>query len=202
MKDEKTYSEKLKDPRWQKKRLEIMQRDEWKCQGCLNDERMLNVHHLKYISGLEPWEYEDKYYMTLCDNCHQAAHFDIEIRQTRESFNIDYFVDFIEPVWSRVYISEIEFHKGDTIIYLRDNYTLNSVHVYNLIKLFGRLKRFIERDSECSLFLKLGDGINDKVSIFDMIVSSGSCRNELPSHWDEFNNSDELETKINGKEIH
>jgi hypothetical protein len=32
-----TYSEKLKDPRWQKKRLEVMKRDDFKCKLC-NDE--------------------------------------------------------------------------------------------------------------------------------------------------------------------
>ncbi len=26
-----TYAEQLKDPRWQKRRLEILQRDEWRC---------------------------------------------------------------------------------------------------------------------------------------------------------------------------
>ena len=28
------YSEKLKDPRWQKKRLEILERDNFRCQYC------------------------------------------------------------------------------------------------------------------------------------------------------------------------
>lgn len=29
---DKTYAEKLKDPRWQKRRLEIFERDDWTCQ--------------------------------------------------------------------------------------------------------------------------------------------------------------------------
>ncbi len=29
-----TYSEKLRDPRWQKKRLQIFERDGWKCRVC------------------------------------------------------------------------------------------------------------------------------------------------------------------------
>lgn len=32
------YKEKLKDPRWQKKRLQIFERDDWCCQKC-GDER-------------------------------------------------------------------------------------------------------------------------------------------------------------------
>jgi 5-methylcytosine-specific restriction endonuclease McrA len=30
----RTYGDKLKDPRWQKRRLEIFKRDEWTCQQC------------------------------------------------------------------------------------------------------------------------------------------------------------------------
>ncbi len=40
------YSEKLKDPRWQKKRLEIFQRDEFHCQQCGDGENTLCVHYL------------------------------------------------------------------------------------------------------------------------------------------------------------
>jgi len=71
-----TYSEKLKDPRWQKKRLEILQRDEWTCQLCQETEETLVVHHYKY-SG-EPWEVEDKYLMTLCESCHESEHRDMK----------------------------------------------------------------------------------------------------------------------------
>ncbi len=62
------YSQKLKDPRWQKKRLEIMQRDGFKCTCCGDSTSTLNVNHLRY-SG-DPWEAEDKYLETLCECCH------------------------------------------------------------------------------------------------------------------------------------
>lgn len=45
------YSDKLKDPRWQKKRLEILTRDEWTCQICFDTESTLVVHHQKYKAG-------------------------------------------------------------------------------------------------------------------------------------------------------
>lgn len=69
----KTYTEKLKDPRWQKKRLEILNRDNWRCcvTGCFETEKTLHVHHLDYISGKEPWDYPDEYFMTVCENCHE-----------------------------------------------------------------------------------------------------------------------------------
>lgn len=72
----KTYSEKLKDPRWQKKRLEILNRDKWTCQRCFDTESTLHVHHIKY-SG-EPWEVEERYLLTLCDECHEHEHGSLE----------------------------------------------------------------------------------------------------------------------------
>ena len=67
----KTYWEKLKDPRWQKKRLEIMQRDGFACQNCLNADAELNVHHKIYRKGASPWEYEEHELVTLCKPCHE-----------------------------------------------------------------------------------------------------------------------------------
>lgn len=66
----KTYAEKLKDPRWQKRRLEIFERDEFTCQCCRDTENTLHVHHLQYFKG-EPWDVEDIYLITLCENCHE-----------------------------------------------------------------------------------------------------------------------------------
>jgi hypothetical protein len=67
-----TYSEKLKDPRWQKKRLEILQRDNWTCQLCGATTITLHIHHRKYIKGKEPWEYPDHLLVTLCEICHDG----------------------------------------------------------------------------------------------------------------------------------
>ena len=66
-----TYSEKLKDPRWQRKRLEIMQRDKFTCQRCYDSETTLHVHHRNYTYGKEPWEYESNELVTLCSECHE-----------------------------------------------------------------------------------------------------------------------------------
>ena len=79
----KIYSEKLKDPRWQKKRLEIFQRDEYTCQICGDTESTLAVHHYKY-SG-EPWEIDNKYLKTLCEDCHESEH--LCIKQFKEILN-------------------------------------------------------------------------------------------------------------------
>lgn len=68
------YSEKLRDPLWQRKRLEIFKRDQWACTQCGCDYRTLHIHHKIYIKGSNPWEYEDDYLITLCQLCHQKEH--------------------------------------------------------------------------------------------------------------------------------
>lgn len=69
----KPYWEKLRDPRWQKKRLEIMERDKFKCCQCGDMSSTLNVHHGYYERGLDPWEYDDDTLWTLCERCHEDA---------------------------------------------------------------------------------------------------------------------------------
>lgn len=69
-----TYAEKLLDPRWQKKRLTILNRDQWKCRRCGNDKLTLHVHHLTYLPGVEPWDCPDDTLVTLCNDCHEKDH--------------------------------------------------------------------------------------------------------------------------------
>jgi len=38
------------------------------------EKKSLNVHHLAYYEGLEPWECPDDELITLCYNCHMKAH--------------------------------------------------------------------------------------------------------------------------------
>lgn len=66
----KSYSEKLKDPRWQKMRLQIMERDLFTCVICKNSKETLNVHHRIYRKGRAPWEYDREELVTLCESCH------------------------------------------------------------------------------------------------------------------------------------
>lgn len=70
----KNYWEKLQDPRWQKKRLEVMQDAGFKCELCEDESNTLNVHHKEYFKGREPWEYNNTQLVCLCVDCHETLH--------------------------------------------------------------------------------------------------------------------------------
>lgn len=65
------YASLLKDPRWQKKRLKIMERDNYTCQVCGDTTSELHVHHRYYKNSEGPWDYPDRALVTLCKTCHQ-----------------------------------------------------------------------------------------------------------------------------------
>lgn len=67
----KSYWQKLKDPKWQKKRLEILERDKFTCQLCGETEKELHVHHFAYKSSGNPWDIDNKDLTTLCCDCHE-----------------------------------------------------------------------------------------------------------------------------------
>jgi len=75
-----SYQEKLKDPRWQKKRLKIFERDSWTCKYCSSKDKALHIHHLFYIPNEEPWETNEGFLLTICEDCHAA------IREFSEDF--------------------------------------------------------------------------------------------------------------------
>lgn len=68
------YSVQYKNPKWQKKRLEILERDNFQCQECGDEESTLHVHHKIYKHGNKVWDYDDQYFVTLCDSCHENTH--------------------------------------------------------------------------------------------------------------------------------
>lgn len=81
-----TYAEKLQDHRWIRRRWFILARDQFQCRKCgyegrepyrselrqiCDPVRWLEVHHLYYKAGLEPWEYSSDALVTLCNVCHE-----------------------------------------------------------------------------------------------------------------------------------
>lgn len=69
-----SYAELLLDPRWQKKRLEVMGAAGFVCEHCGDDQETLHVHHKAYRRGAKPWEYETHELMCLCHRCHGIWH--------------------------------------------------------------------------------------------------------------------------------
>lgn len=68
----RSYSEKLKDPRWQKKRLEVFNAAGWRCQECRAEDQSLNVHHTLYPTGCEgPWDVPSELLLCLCETHHR-----------------------------------------------------------------------------------------------------------------------------------
>ena len=63
-------SDPYKHPKWQKKRLQILERDGWKCVACGDEESTLHVHHTAYEGN--PWDVPDGWLQTLCEAHHDA----------------------------------------------------------------------------------------------------------------------------------
>ena len=60
------YKEKLEDIRWKRRRDEILDLDHHKCRLCGCRDSILNVHHVRYHKGKEPWQYSSTELVTLC----------------------------------------------------------------------------------------------------------------------------------------
>lgn len=68
------YARLLTDPRWQRRRLEMLEAAGFKCQRCFCGDKTLHVHHREYIAGRKPWEYTDGQLMVVCEDCHEMQH--------------------------------------------------------------------------------------------------------------------------------
>lgn len=68
------FSAQYKDPRWQRKRLEILTRDNFTCLSCGATDKQLHVHHCNYYKNeaiYDAWNYG---LVTLCEDCHDLVH--------------------------------------------------------------------------------------------------------------------------------
>jgi 5-methylcytosine-specific restriction endonuclease McrA len=74
-----TYTQLLLSPEWKEKRLGILERDGHKCKNCGATEA-LQVHHRQYHINLStgeklpPWQYNSRYLISLCTDCHKTGH--------------------------------------------------------------------------------------------------------------------------------
>jgi hypothetical protein len=61
------------DPRWQRVRLRILERDGFACKACGDAKNTLHVHHRVYEKKKKIWDALDENLITLCEECHQRA---------------------------------------------------------------------------------------------------------------------------------
>ena len=166
-----TYSDKLKSPKWQKKRLEILNRDGFKCKMCGSEDDQLHVHHIIYEDGLDPWGYANNKLITICDFHHKLIHEKDEYQKlaklplmevVNQGF-IDVF-DFIQSYpWSLKYFRSIENHKGCWIFKFKGSHFFE-----DRVELLSNLAYFIN-DMDCQIYLGHSDGKN----YFDAIKPIG-----------------------------
>jgi len=136
-----TYKDKLKDPRWQKKRLEILSRDNFTCTKCNDDKSELHVHHNWYIEGLSPWDYQNKYLSSLCKYCHKAIHQETKIRNDG-AIKIESAIKKLPLL--EFYFEYIENHEGHWIFILKDAHNLRCIELdSDQILEFDRKTEFI-----------------------------------------------------------
>lgn len=79
------YHEQIKHPLWQRKRLEVLELNGFKCQDCGAKEEELHVHHPFYKRGAMIWDYETNDLRCLCHKCHKEIHVIDEQIKTRLS---------------------------------------------------------------------------------------------------------------------
>ena len=116
------YADKLKSPKWQRKRLEIFQRDDFTCVNCGDKESTLHVHHNIYISGKQPWEHPKPSLITLCETCHAI---ETEFRKTIDAELIrvlagsGWTTEQVEYLYCAVIVGEIKKPDRKTVVKMK-----------------------------------------------------------------------------------
>lgn len=138
------YSDQLKSPKWQKKRLEILKRDKFMCKLCGDDETELHVHHLEYNGMI--WEVPNDKLITYCKHCHEV------IERYKKEYENE-IVKFIykDNHWNNKHIilfigTDVKlsmeiYDKNDKFIV---GFNFSSWHLYSLIKVFRKSIKFIK----------------------------------------------------------
>jgi len=67
------YGYKLADVRWAKRKLAILATRGNQCEDC-GATKNIQLHHLRYETNRQPWEYPDAELRLLCIICHRETH--------------------------------------------------------------------------------------------------------------------------------
>lgn len=73
------YKDQLLTDEWKVKREEVLKADNYTCQICFKKDKSLEVHHKKYKFGHMAWQYETRELITLCHDCHELYHKELNI---------------------------------------------------------------------------------------------------------------------------
>ncbi len=90
------YADQLKNPMWQKRRLEVLSDNQFTCELCGDKETELHVHHRLYLKGLKAWEYNTDQLQCLCSRCHEDIH--------RASQAIQERLEFVDDMRSKIIV--------------------------------------------------------------------------------------------------
>jgi hypothetical protein len=160
-----SYKELLTDPRWQKKRLQVLERDGWQCTNCGDQKKTLHVHHNHYEFGMAPWEYPEKSLAAVCKDCHSTIE-----NQRKRMLSIIKMVGYEDYVYITGIIAAYLAEKGNVISGL----TLEELTEGSAMYLGCRG----EDVADC-----LGDGVGGGSYLLDEVLAGvlrGKARNGHP----------------------
>jgi hypothetical protein len=191
----KTYSEKLKDPRWQRKRLEILDRDNFTCRHCRSKSETLHVHHSFYKKNADPWDYDSKHLVSLCEECHGLVESRREsiLRNTASPhaqsliWQASGVLSMESPVsgfneWiisSAIRLSEIEesIVLAETVTDMEEAFNSLNAESFDLIQSVHRLLFYLEGKKD-SIFQGIIDS-ESPVSAFDRLIEADPETSDL-----------------------
>jgi hypothetical protein len=90
-----SYKEQLTHHNWQRKRLEIFQRDNFACRICGKKDIQIHVHHICYLKNKNINDYHNNLLITLCSECHENETYEgmINIYSQNLINNLAYLLD-------------------------------------------------------------------------------------------------------------
>lgn len=183
------YKEKLKDPKWQKKKSEIMMRDGFTCQLCGSTEKTLHVHHLTYTRCKDgnPWACPDSDLITLCEDCHKEVHNNPDIPFP---FDEDMTKEVIKKYGLEPYQIIGEFVRREGLFKYYSAPLTRIIDVADWAEEWGAILEMTHYDGDF-----LGDGLNDlKNEGWQYITGSSTLYENKRLPWDE--QSKKLEPRV------
>lgn len=108
------WQEMLRDPRWQRRRLEVLDAAGWKCEECGDSHNELQVHHRHYRSGAKPWDYSRRELRALCSACHEKrTDLDREIKKDLGDLCFADAKKVLEFIWTAIHPVQPKLSKED-----------------------------------------------------------------------------------------